>query len=85
MSGDLARQGHTRGSRLSLAAVAVQEEPDRLRQLTADEFERFIAERFERMGYRVERSGPTHQKDGGIDLIAVQRATIPALSLSQRK
>jgi transcriptional regulator with XRE-family HTH domain len=51
----------------------LQEDPTRLRSLTPDQFERFVAERLDRMGYNVTLAGTTNQKDGGIDLIAVPR------------
>jgi transcriptional regulator with XRE-family HTH domain len=51
----------------------LQEDPTRLRSLTPDEFERFVAERLDRMGYNVTLTGATNRKDGGIDLIAVPK------------
>jgi transcriptional regulator with XRE-family HTH domain len=51
----------------------LQEDPTRLRSLTPDQFERFVAERMDRMGYNVTLTGATNQKDGGIDLIAVPK------------
>ena len=51
----------------------LQEDPDRLRSLTPDEFERFVANRLDRMGYSVTLTGASNRKDGGIDLIAVPR------------
>ena len=51
----------------------LQEDPTRLRSLTPDQFERFVAERLDRMGYNVTLTGSTNRKDGGIDLIAVPK------------
>jgi transcriptional regulator with XRE-family HTH domain len=51
----------------------LQEDPTRLRSLTPDEFERFVAERMDRMGYNVTLTGASNRKDGGIDLIAVPK------------
>jgi transcriptional regulator with XRE-family HTH domain len=51
----------------------LQEDPTRLRSLTPDVFERFVAERMDRMGYNVTLTGATNRKDGGIDLIAVPK------------
>ena len=52
----------------------LQEDPERLRFLTPDEFERFVAGRLDRMGYNVTLTGSTNTRGGGIDLIAVPRA-----------
>ena len=51
----------------------IQEEPERLRALTPDQFEHFVAERLDRMGYKVVLTGATNRKDGGIDLVAVPK------------
>ena len=51
----------------------LQEDPTRLRSLTPEQFERFVAERLDRMGYNVKLTGETNRKDGGIDLTAVPR------------
>src|ERR1019366_3170502 len=51
----------------------LQEDPTRLRSLTPEQFERFTAERLDRMGYNVTLTGATNRKDGGIDLIAVPK------------
>jgi len=52
----------------------LQEDPTRLRFLTPDEFERFVANRLDRMGYNVTLTGAANRKDGGIDLIAVPKS-----------
>lgn len=52
----------------------LQEDPTRLRSLTPDQFERFVAERLDRMGYNVTLTGASNRKDGGIDLIAVPKS-----------
>lgn len=51
----------------------LQEDPTRLRSLTPDQFERFVAERMDRMGFNVTLTGASNRKDGGIDLIAVPK------------
>ena len=51
----------------------LQEHPIRLRSLTPEQFERFTAERLDRMGFNVTLTGATNRKDGGIDLIAVPK------------
>lgn len=51
----------------------LRREPDRLHDLSPDQFERFVADRLEHMGYDVQRTGSTASKDGGIDIIAVPR------------
>jgi transcriptional regulator with XRE-family HTH domain len=52
----------------------LREDPSRLRSLTPEEFERFVANRLDRMGYSVTLTGATNRKDGGIDLIAVPKS-----------
>ena len=51
----------------------LKEEPERLRQLSPSQFERFVADRLDRMGFDVELTGRTALRDGGIDLIAVPK------------
>jgi transcriptional regulator with XRE-family HTH domain len=51
----------------------LREDPTRLRTLSPDQFERFVAERLDRMGYNVTLTGATNRKDGGIDLIAAPK------------
>ena len=51
----------------------LQEDPARLCKLTPEQFERFVAERMDRMGYNVTLTGASNRKDGGIDLIAMPR------------
>lgn len=51
----------------------LQEDPTRLRSLTPEQFERFTAERLDRMGYNVTLTGNANRRDGGIDLIAVPK------------
>jgi hypothetical protein len=43
-------------------------------KLTPEQFEEFIAERFDAMGFHVERVGAYNKKDGGIDLIFLPKA-----------
>ena len=52
----------------------LQEVPTHLRSLTPDQFEQFVAERLDRMGYNVTLTGALNRKDGGIDLIAVPKS-----------
>src|SRR5262249_3947748 len=42
------------------------------RRLRPDQFESFVANRLDRMGYKVTLTGPTNRKDGGIDIIATK-------------
>ena len=51
----------------------LREEPSRLRQLTPEQFEAFVADRLDRIGYDVTLTGATSMRDGGIDLIAVPK------------
>ncbi len=51
----------------------LKEDPSRLRQLLPEQFEQFVAERIDRMGFNVRLTGSTYHKDGGIDLIAVPK------------
>lgn len=50
---------------------------DEIHRLTPEEFEVFTAERFEAMGFQVERVGGWNQKDGGIDLIFLPKTPTP--------
>lgn len=52
----------------------LQENPHELRSLGPDQFESFVANRLDRMGYNVTLTGPTTRKDGGIDIIALPKA-----------
>jgi len=52
---------------------SLREDPGRFRQMSPEQFERFAAERLDRMGYEVRLTGPTTRKDGGVDIIAVPR------------
>jgi len=52
----------------------LQENPDRLRTLSPEQFEMFVAERLDHMGFEVKLTGATRMRDGGVDLIAVPRA-----------
>jgi len=47
-----------------------EEDPERLKQLTPEQFELLLANRFEAMGLCVQLIGRTNTPDGGIDLIA---------------
>jgi transcriptional regulator with XRE-family HTH domain len=49
------------------------EHPEELRRLSPERFEHVVAERIDRMGYDVQLTGRTNQRDGGIDLIAVPK------------
>ncbi len=51
----------------------LEHDPSQMASLTPEQFERFVAERLERMGYDVTLTGPINLKDGGVDLIAVPK------------
>ncbi len=51
----------------------LKENPDELRSLRPDQFEAFVANRLDRMGFDVKLTGSTNRKDGGIDIIAVPK------------
>lgn len=57
---------------------------DLLRISDAD-MEDFVIETLSRMGYGVRQVGRTHRKDGGVDIIAWQRAPLPFLIAVQVK
>lgn len=58
-------------------------DPYHLHQLSPSQFEQFVAERLDRMGFDVTLTGPTSHKDGGIDLIAVPKVrTVGAFLLA---
>jgi len=57
----------------SVLLRVLREDPNQLLRLSPSEFERFVAERIDRMGFDVTLTGPTNQRDGGIDLIAIPR------------
>jgi hypothetical protein len=50
---------------------------DEIHQLTPEQFEEFSAERFDAMGFHVERVGEYNRRDGGIDLIFVPKVPTP--------
>lgn len=51
----------------------LKDDPNLLRNLSPAQFEQFIAERLDRMGFDVTLTGATNRKDGGIDLIAIPK------------
>lgn len=51
----------------------LRRDPGRLNELSPEQFELLVAERLDRMGYAVQRTGTTTLKDGGIDIIAVPK------------
>jgi len=51
----------------------LRESPQELRNLTPEMFERFVAERLDRMGFDVAITGGAFHPDGGIDLLAVPK------------
>ena len=53
---------------------ALRENPRELQTLSPEQFETFIANRLDRMGYNVCQTGPTFRSDGGIDIIATPKA-----------
>ena len=61
----------------------IRNDPAALRNLSPEQFERFVAERIEKMGFDVTLTGSTNHKDGGIDLIAVpQKRTVASFLLA---
>jgi len=61
----------------------LREDPSRLSELRPDQFERFVAERLDRMGYDVMLTGTTSLRDGGIDIIAIPKVrTVGAFMLA---
>jgi transcriptional regulator with XRE-family HTH domain len=52
----------------------LEEDPERLRSLGPDQFETFVADRLDRMGYDVALTGAITMRDGGVDLFAVPKA-----------
>lgn len=61
----------------------LKENPEYLRRLSPSQFEQFIAERLDRMGFDVTLTGATSHRDGGIDLIAVPKVrTVGAFLLA---
>lgn len=51
----------------------LRDNPDQLASLSPEQFEHFIANRLDRMGFDVKLTGPSSLRDGGIDLIAVPK------------
>ncbi len=51
----------------------LRQDPVRLSELSPEQFEIFVAERLDRMGYLVQRTGTTTLRDGGIDIIALPK------------
>jgi transcriptional regulator with XRE-family HTH domain len=51
----------------------VEHQPERLQDLSPEQFELFVAECLDRMGYAVSRTGNTRLRDGGIDIIAMPK------------
>jgi restriction endonuclease Mrr len=64
---------------VSVTDVSVQlhdaliDDPNLLKKFSPAQFELFIADCLDRMGYNVELTGSTNASDGGIDLIAVPK------------
>ena len=56
----------------------LQGDPSRLAHLTPSEFECFVAERVEQMGFDVQLTGKTTLRDGGIDIVAIPK--LPGLA-----
>jgi transcriptional regulator with XRE-family HTH domain len=55
----------------------LKENPDEFRRIQPDQFESFVANRLDRMGFNVKLTGPTTRRDGGIDIIAVPKVMTP--------
>ena len=51
----------------------LKEDPTIINRFSPEQFENFIANRLDRMGFDVTLTGATIQKDGGIDLIAIPK------------
>jgi transcriptional regulator with XRE-family HTH domain len=51
----------------------LRDSPEYVHTLSPTQFEQFVAERLDRMGFDVVLTGNTFQKDGGVDLIAVPK------------
>jgi hypothetical protein len=62
----------------------LEEDPERLKQLSPEGFELLLADRFEAMGLCVQLIGRTNRPDGGIDLIAYPdpRSSLPKFLLA---
>lgn len=61
----------------------LREDPRRIQELSPEAFEILIAERLDRIGYDVQRTGSSNAKDGGIDIIAVPKVrTVGAFLLA---
>lgn len=64
----------------------LRRDPAELRNLSPSQFEQFVGERLQAMGYDVVLTGATHRKDGGIDLIGVSKAgSVPHIIAAQVK
>jgi Restriction endonuclease len=61
------------------------EDEERLLQLNDTSFERLLITLIDRMGYHVKPVGDTHQKDGGIDIVAWPEQGLPHLVAIQAK
>jgi len=61
------------------------DEPERLLQLTPEQFQFLIANRLDDFGLEVTIVGDVYRKDGGIDIIAVPRNGFPFLLAVQSK
>lgn len=61
------------------------EDEGRLLQLNDASFERLLMTLIDRMGYHVKPVGDTHQKDGGIDIVAWPEHGLPHLVAIQAK
>jgi hypothetical protein len=51
----------------------LRDDPAQLRRLTPEQFELFVTERLDRIGYDVTLTGNASARDGGIDLVAVPK------------
>lgn len=56
----------------------LRKDPLNLRRISPEMFEHFIADRLDHMGFDVQLTGVSRQRDGGIDLIAVPK--VPSAS-----
>jgi|GEM_PF-1070076 hypothetical protein len=63
----------------------LREDQERLMQLNAASFERLLMTLIDKMGYHVKSVGDTHQKDGGIDIVAWPEYGLPHIVAIQAK
>lgn len=55
----------------------VSKDPSAIHRLTPEQFEAFVCDRLFAMGFEPKQVGPTHHKDGGIDIVFWPRGSVP--------